>query len=124
MQVANILMAYTNTDYLADVIFPTVPNLKNSTGYIVQAGNEHLRTYSTKRATHDESAHRIEFSYSNDKRYSIDDYDASSYIADKIQREQEKPVDLLRDTAVRIIQALKNEREKAVAEIITTTSTY
>jgi hypothetical protein len=53
-QIANILMAYTNTSYLADMIFPTVPNLKDSTGYIVQAGNEHLRTYATKRSTQDE----------------------------------------------------------------------
>jgi hypothetical protein len=45
-------------------------------------------------------------------------------VADKLQREQENPVNLLRDTSIRLLETLKIERERTAAAALTTAATY
>jgi len=82
-----ILLAYTNPQYYADRILPTVPGLKEESGVIPKMGNSHLRVYSSKRSLYDEGDHRITFTVSTDDTYKIDYYDLENYVPDRLQKQ-------------------------------------
>lgn len=121
-QLTSILLAYTNPDFVADRVLPTVPNLKEESGVIGSIGNAHLRVYSSKRALHDQSAHRITFEYSNDGRYAIDYYDLDAYVPDRMQDQLQLPFDARNVAQMTVMDALKLERENALATALTDTS--
>lgn len=114
----NVLLAYTNDSFIADMILPTVPNLKDRTGKIGKLGNSHLRRYKSKRALYDESQHRITFEYSQDDTYSIEDYDLETYVPDAIAGQTRAPFNTRRDAAKITLDALRLERELALAEAL------
>lgn len=121
-QVSTVLMADMNPIYVADQILPTVPNLKKRTGLIASLGSSHLRTYSSKRSLWDASQHRIGFDISNDDTYKIEDYDLSCYVPDKLQEELDAPFDAASIAGMTTLEALKLEREVALAAAMTSTS--
>lgn len=121
-QLSEILLAYTNPEFLADQILPTVPDLSQEAGHLGQIGNSHLRGYQTKRGLYDESEHRIEFTISNDKKYQIDYYDMSSYVPDRLQNQVQLPFDALKTAQFTVMDAMKLEREIALAAQLTNTS--
>lgn len=121
-QLTNVLLAYTNANFIADQILPTVPNLKDATGKIPQMGNSHLRVYSSKRSLWDESEHRITFDYNNDNTYSIDYFDLSSYVPDRLQEQLQSPFDARNAAQMTVMDALKLEREAALAAAMTNTA--
>ena len=118
----SILLAYTNPEFIADRILPTVPGIKDDTGDIPQLGNSHLRSYVSKRALFDQSQHRIEFTYSHDQKYAIEYYDLETYVPDRIIEQQESPFDAERDGAFTTMEALKLEREIALSAALTSTA--
>lgn len=120
-RIANILMAYTNQQYLAPQMMPTV-NVSVRTGNIPVLGNSHLRIYDSRRSTYDESSHRMQFAISTDKTYRIEDYDLEVYLPDKLVEEQEAPFDLRRDANLSVMQAMMLERENALAALFTSTA--
>jgi len=121
-QLTNILLAYTNPQYLADQILPTVPGLKEESGKIPQMGNSHLRSYSSKRSLYDEGEHRIDFTLNNDSTYSIDYHDLSSYIPDRLQEQLQAPFDAKNAGQMTVMEALMLEREIGLAAAMTSTS--
>jgi len=121
-QLTNILQAYTNQDYIAGQILPTVPNLSEESGYIAAIGNEHLRVFDSKRAVWDETGHRMEFKITNDDTYKIDYYDLEAYIPDRLQDQAQKPFNMKRDAAISLKQAMMLEREVALATAMTSTT--
>jgi hypothetical protein len=122
MQLTNILLAYTNPQFLADQILPTVPDLKEESGKIGSMGNAHLRQYSTKRSLYDESEHRIEFTISNDNSYQIDYFDLDAYVPDRLQDQLQAPFNALNAAQMTVMEAMKLEREIALAAALTSTS--
>lgn len=121
-RLANILMAYTNPQYLAGEMIPTVPNLKDDSGDIPVLGESHLRIYDTRRAAHDESSHRMSFEISTDKTYKITYHDLDVYLPYQILNQARAPFDLRRDAAIALKEALMLERENALAELFTSTT--
>ena len=121
-QLTNVLLAYTNAEFIADQILPVVPNLKDATGKIAQMGNAHLRTYSTKRSLWDESEHRINFSINNDNTYSIDYYDLSAYVPDRLQDQLQAPFDARNAAQMTLMDSMKLQREIALATLMTSTA--
>lgn len=120
--VTNVLLAYKNETFLADKIFPTVPNLVDETGLIGKLSNHHLRQYTSKRSLYDESDHRMEFKYTQSDRYNIEFFDLESYIPDRLANQLQKPFDARRDSAFVQIQALMLEREIAAATALGSTA--
>jgi hypothetical protein len=121
-QLTNILLAYTNKDFIADRILPTVPNLKDETGVIASLGNAHLRIYDSRRALYDESDHRMEFTISNDKSYKIEYYDLEVYLPDRLASQLQLPFNAKRDSSISLRQAIMLEREAGIAALMTSTS--
>lgn len=121
-QVTNILLAYTNMEYIADAILPAVPNLTEESGYIGEMGNSHLRVYSSKRSLYDESEHRMEFTIDNDKRYHIEYYDREIYIPDRLQSQLQLPFNARRDASISLREAMMLEREVGLATMLTSTA--
>lgn len=122
-QLTTVLQAYTNPAFLADQILPVVPNLKDETGKIPQMGNSHLRVYQSKRSLWDEGEHRINFTISNDDSYSIDYFDLSSYVPDRLQNQLQKPFDARNAAQFTVLDALRLEREAGLAALMTSTGT-
>lgn len=116
------MLAYVNNDFVADRIFPTVGNLKDESGKIPALGNEHLRTYSSKREVWDESEHRIGFSIDNTKTYNIDYYDLSTYLPYRFLEQLQSPFDGKREASTVLLQTLMLQREKALADALTSTT--
>lgn len=121
-QLSNILMAYTNADFIVDQVLPTVPNLKEESGKIASLGNAHLRVYDSKRALWDESGHRMEYTISNSDSYQIEYHDLESYLPDRLLAQLQDPFDGRRDAGVSLSQAIMLERESALATALTSTS--
>lgn len=121
-QLTNILLAYTNPEFLADQILPTVPDLKEESGKIGSMGNSHLRVYSSKRALYDEEDHRVEFTIDNSDAYAIDYYDLASYVPDRLQDQLQAPFNALNAAQFTVIDGLKLEREAALAAVMTSTA--
>lgn len=121
-QLTNILLAYTNPSFVADRILPMVPNLKDEKGHIPQLGNAHLRAYNSKRSLYDESAHRISFEISNDQTYQVDYFDLGVYVPDRLQDQLQTPFDARNIAQFTAIDALKLEREVALATALNSTS--
>lgn len=121
-QLSEILLAYTNPSFLADQILPTVPDLSQEAGHIGKMGNSHLRQYSTKRSVYDEGEHRIEFTISNDQTYQIDYFDQSAYVPDRVQNQVQLPFNALNAAQFTVMDAMKLEREIALAAVLTDTS--
>lgn len=121
-QVTNILLAYTNDEFIAEQVLPTVPNLSEESGKIPVLGNSHLRTYSTKRALYDESEHRMEFTIDNSDTYNIDYHDLSIYAPDRLRDQLQKPFDIKRDAGLSLRQAIMLERETALATMLSSTA--
>lgn len=120
--VTNLLLTYTNEEYIADNILPVIPNLKDDSGIIPGISNEHLRIYSAKRDTYDTSQKRVSFSYTQDKRYNIEYYDLDGYVPDVVMEQADTPFSPRRDSALVTTQSLKLEREYALAQALTDTS--
>lgn len=120
--VSNVLLAYTNDQFIADQIFPSVPNLKDETGLLGKLSNHHLRQYTAKRTMYDTGDHRIEFQYSQSDRYNIDFYDLEIYVPDRLRDQLQTPFDARRDAATVLQQALMLEREVGIANALTSTS--
>lgn len=118
----NVLLAYTNPEYIADEILPVVPNLTKETGYIPKLGNAHLRSYRSKRSLYDQSSHRMEFTVSNDDRYAIDYYDREIYVPDRLQEQLDTPFNARSISQLSVYEALKLEREIALATLLTNTA--
>lgn len=121
-QITNILQAYTNDDFIADKVLPSVPNLKEESGKIAGIGNSHLRIYKSKRALYDEGEHRMEFTYTNDDRYQIEYYDLEAYLPDRLRDQAQAPFDVKRDATLIVMQSLMLERENALATALGDTS--
>jgi membrane-bound inhibitor of C-type lysozyme len=117
-QLTNVLLAYTNAEYIADMIMPTIPNLAQEAGHIPQLGNAHLRQYSSKRSLNDTSGHRMEFSLSNDATYQIDYYDLEAYVSDRVQAQLQSPFDAKNIAQLSTYEAMKLEREIALATLM------
>jgi hypothetical protein len=118
----NISLAYVNRNYIADLILPTVPNLKNDSGKIGSYSNDHLRVYSAKRSLYDTAQRRIEWTYSQDDNYNIEYFDLDGYVPDRLAEQTEAPFDAERDATLITQQSLMLEREVALASIMTDTS--
>lgn len=121
-QLTNVLQAYRNQQYVAGLLFPTVPNLKDETGLIPSMGQDHLHSYSTRRALYDESDHRINFTIDNSDSYRIDYFDLSVYLPDRLQRQVQKPFNMRSAAQFTVMEALMLEREIAAATALTSTS--
>lgn len=121
-QLTNILLAYKNPEFIADMVMPVVPNLAEESGKLAQMGTAHLRQYSTKRALYDESGHRINFTIDNDNTYAIDYYDLESYVPDRLQNQLQKPFDARNAAQMTVMNGLQLEREIALATALTSTS--
>jgi hypothetical protein len=121
-QVTNVLLAYTNPEFIAPQILPTVPNLTEESGLIASLGNEHFRIYDSVRTLYDESEHRMEFKISNDKTYRIDYHDLELYLPDRLQKQIDLPFNVRRDGGITLMQAMMLEREYALASAMTSTS--
>lgn len=120
--VTNILLTYKNPEFLADQILPVVPNLKDDSGIIGGLSDAHLRQYKSIRSTYDESAHRMEFKYTQDKNYQIQYHDLEAYLPDRLVKQARAPFVPRRDAAFSLTDALKLEREIALAELMGSTS--
>lgn len=121
-QLTNVLLAYTNKDFLAPMFLPVVPNLAKESGVIPSLGDSHLRIRSSKRSLYDESQHRIKFEISNDDKYQIDYYDLSGYVPDRLQEQLDSPFDAKAIIQMTTINSLMLEREDALATLMTSTS--
>ena len=120
-RLSNVLMAYTNQQYIAGQIFPTIfTDIR--TGLIPVLGTSHFRIYDTRRALYDESSHRMQFEISTDLTYKIQDFDLDQYLPDQLLEEQKKPFNLRRDAGFSIMQAMMLERENALAALFTSTA--
>lgn len=121
-RLTNVLLAYKNPSYIADRILPTVPGLKDNTGLIPEMGTAHMRVYQTKRALYDESEHRINFTINDDKTYRIDYYDLDSYVPDRLRDQFRAPFNAYNAAQMTVLEALKLERENALATALTSTT--
>lgn len=121
-QLTNILLAYTNPQFLADQILPTVPDLKEESGKIARMGNAHLRQYSAKRSLYDTSDHQIEFTIDNDNAYAIDYFDLAAYVPDRLQGQLQLPFNALNAAQMTVMDGMKLQREIALAAAMTSTS--
>lgn len=121
-QLTNVLLAYTNPEYIADMVLPTVPDLKEESGKIGRLGNSHLRQYSTKRSMFDQSSHRVEFTVDHDNSYAIDYYDLEAYVPDRMQAQLQTPFNARNAAQLTTYEALKLEREIALATMMHDTS--
>lgn len=119
--VTNVLLAYTNNDFIADMVLPSLP-VKEEAGKIGEMGTNHLRIYDSKRSLSDEGQHRMEFVYTQDKSYMVEYYDLESYIPDRLINQAQDPFDPKRDAGISLLQALKLERENALAAAMTSTA--
>ena len=118
-QLTNVLLAYTNSDFVAEKIMPTVPNLKDESGVIPRLGNSHLRVYSSKRSLYDTGEHRINYTLDNDLTYKIDYYDLDAYVPDRLQEQLQKPFDAKNAAQKTVMDALMLEREAGLAAMLT-----
>lgn len=119
--VSNVLQAYTNPNYIAGQILPTL-SVKEESGKIGALDNSHLRTYTSKRAVYDEGQHRMEFKYTQDDSYQIDYYDLEVYLPDRLKDQLDQPFNARRDAGQVLMQALMLERENALATAMTSTA--
>ena len=110
----NVLQAYTNQDFIASLILPSIP-VQYESGKIGALENNHLRVYSSKRSLFDESEHRMEFKYTMDDSYQIEFYDREVYLPDRLKDNSVAPFDARRDAGFSVLQALMLERENALA---------
>lgn len=120
-QVSQVLLAYTNPDFIADKILPALP-VSEEAGKIGEIGNSHLRIYDSRRGLYDEGGHRMEFTLSNTKSYQVEYYDLEVYVPDRLQNQLQAPFSARRDAGVVLMQALMVERENALATAMTNTS--
>lgn len=121
--VRNILIAKSNEEknYIADLILPPIPVTEVS-GVIPTIGNSHLRSYDSKRATYDESQHRIEFTTSTSVSYKIDWYDLEVFIPDELVAAEQVPFDVQVAGGWTVTQAMMLEKDRSLAAIMTSTS--
>lgn len=122
VMLTNILLAYTNSGYAADTILPIVPNLKKESGLIPKVGNAHLRRYHSKRTLYDEGQHRMNFTISKDDSYQIDYFDLDIYLPDRLQEQLDSPFNARKIAMMTNMEALKLDREAALAAILTDTA--
>jgi hypothetical protein len=122
--VTSILLAKVNEPgtYVQDAIFPTVPGISAESGLIGSIGNDHLRVFNSQRSVWDESEHRIKFEYSKDKRYQVNYHDLEVYLPDRIIEQAEQPFMPRRDALTTLLEALKIERERSIADLVTDTT--
>jgi hypothetical protein len=118
--VTNILLAYTNKDFIAGQILPSMPQTEEA-GKIGEIGNSHLRIYDSRRAIDDEGEHRMEFTYSQNKSYQVEFYDLEIYLSDRKQNAAQKPFNLKSNASQVLLQAMMLEREAALAAAFTNT---
>lgn len=117
----NVLQAYTNQEFLAPMILPSVPVVDES-GKIGALENNHLRVYSSKRSLYDESEHRMEFKYTMDDSYQIEYYDREVYLPDRLKNNTRSPFDARRDAGFSVMNTLMLERENALAVALHSTA--
>lgn len=115
----NVLLAYKNARFYADLIFPTVGGLKDDSGLIPKMGKSHLRQFAAKRGLWDETEHRISFEIDSSDRYAIDYFDLDSYLPDRLIKQWKLPFDAHNAAQMTLIDSLKLSRDIAVAEILT-----
>lgn len=120
-QVTNILVAYTNNDFIADKILPMFPVAEES-GIVPALGNSHLRIRDNRRALWDRSSHELDFTYDNTARYAIEYYDLDMYMPDRFEAQQMAPFNIRRDAGIVIKQNLMLEREALIASALTNTA--
>lgn len=120
--VTNVLQAYTNENFIAGKILPTIPNLAEESGKIGGISNDHLRVYTSKRGVYDENQHRMEFKYTQDDSYQIEYCDLEVYVPDRLAKQVQKPFVAKRDAGIVTLQALMLEREVALATAMTSTA--
>lgn len=120
-QVSTVLQAYTNDGFIADVLFPKV-SVSEESGVIGAIDNSHLRRFDSRRALYDESAHRVEFNYTNTDRYAIEYYDREIYLPDRVINQAEAPFNARRDASIVLLEGMKLERELVIAEFMTSTT--
>lgn len=120
--VTSVLLAKKSPEFIADQIFPTVPNLVDETGLLGKLSNHHLRQYSSKRSLYDEGDHRMEFKYTQSDRYNIEYYDLEAYIPDRLRDQLQTPFESRRDMAFVLLQSLLLEREIAAATALASTA--
>lgn len=119
--VTNVLQAYTNDNFIAGLILPTLP-VKEESGLVGALENNHLRVYTSKRSLYDTGEHRMEFKYTQDDSYKIEYYDLEAYVPDRLQNQLQTPFDARRDAAFVTKQALMLEREVALATALHSTA--
>lgn len=114
---SNISILYKNAEYIADKIFPEVPVKKTSDLYRIYTRN--FRIPETKRAN---KAVSREFSFEvTTSSYVLERHSLKDFVSDT-DAENYDIADLRADTTQQLTDAILRRREKAVADIFTTTN--
>lgn len=120
----NLSIAYrqSQTEYIADKVFPMIPVSKVSNSYYVYNKNDWFRDEAQRRAPSTSSV-AGGFSISTDT-YNCDRYSIAKYIDDEIRRSADEGINVDRDATEYVTQLLLLKREIVFASTFLTTSVW
>lgn len=116
---SNVSVKYTNSAFIADMIFPIVKVIKQTGKYYVY-DKANLRIDATARAA-GSGANEIDFGLTT-ASFSCDDHALKSFVADEIQDQAEAALNPLIDETETITEKLMLDRENNLATILTDTA--
>jgi len=118
----NVALGYTNAEFIADALFPILPNQKRG-GKIVKFGKEAFKLYTTLRAMRAKSK-RIDWDNIPMITLALEDHTLEGPIDDEELTEQSNPIDLQIRTLNTVTEAIQLEREKTAADLAQDLANY
>ncbi len=115
----NISVKYSNDNFIADVVFPTVKVAKQTGKYYIYDKNN-LRIDKTNRAA-GSGANEVDFGLST-ASFACDDHALKGFVADEIQDQAEVALNPLIDETDMITEKLMLDREQNLATLITSST--
>lgn len=116
---SNVSVKYTNSQFIADMVYPVVPVAKQTGKYYIY-DKANLRQDKTNRAIGAPS-NEVSFGLSTDT-FSCDDHALKDFVADEVVDQAEVALDPLIDTTEFLTEKLLLDREIALAAILASTS--
>jgi len=112
---------YQPEGFIADQIFPVV-NVKEKSGILAGYGNNHIRIMNTVYGGRGK-APRFESNTRSSDTYLVESHGLEGLVTPDDYRNVEDPYDAEKDETLFLVTVLKISREKALADVFTSTST-
>jgi len=116
----NVSNAYSNKDYISELVAPIVPVVKD-TGRIYSYAADNLRIVNTYRSE-GSKPNIVETTVSSAAHYVLEEHTLGEYISKEVLENAEKPIKPRIDVTEALTDRIWVDKEKALADVVTSTS--